>query len=144
MTTNTVQIRGSQYAVPRMQYYDILNFANAMVVDYQNYQNILINFSQKSGVSPELSATAREIEARGNEVLEEMKALKGMALEKRYIEAQIELHLKTLDTIDQLFLPNVYNQELRNLINGLRPTVQNRLEWAFRIQKAYGGIARAL
>lgn len=137
LMTDQAQIQGSQFAYPRIQYFDLKNFANTMVVDYQNYEKTIMDFAQRTGIAPQESLAADEIKARAKVVLAELYELSGQALEKKYIEAQVELHQKTLGTIDQIFLPSASNIELRNLINTIRPAVQNKLEWALRIQINY-------
>ncbi len=137
LTTDEAQIKGSQYANPLITYFDLKNFANVMIADYQNYQNSIIDFSYRSGISPERSEIAAQIEARGKQILDELSKLSGRDLEKRYIAAQLELHVRTLESIDKVFLPNVQNLELRNLVSTIRPAIQNKLDWALRIKGEY-------
>lgn len=137
LATDEVQIEGSTYAVPRIAYFDLKNFANAMVVDYQNYRNIMLDWCKRYDVIPEESDESRAVLKRGQEAIEELKRLVGRDFEKRYTDYQIELHVRTIDTIDKVFLPNVENRELRKLILQIRPVIQGRWDWIVRIRATY-------
>lgn len=141
LTTDQAQIQGSEWAYPRIEYFDLKNFASAMIVDYENYKSTVLNFSQRTGITPEVSQIAAEIDARGKKVIAEMMKLSGRAMEKRYIDAQVELHERTLGTIDHVFMVHAKHPELRNLVSAIRPAIAGRMEWALRIQYQYSQLS---
>lgn len=137
IATDNVQIEGSRYSYPLIEYVDLKNFANFMIIDYENYKQTILDVAQRQQIPIEDSEFARDVLARGQVALKELKKLQGRDLEKRYAEYEIELHEKTITTIDKVFLPNVENQELEKLIGNLRPIVMGRLDWAKRIRGMY-------
>lgn len=137
LTTYDAQISGSNYAYPLIYYWDLKNFAHAMTVDYQNYKNTVLDFARRHDITPEESSISKEIAVRGQVALEELSKLQGRKLEHKYLDYQLELHLKTIHSIDDVFLPNVQNRELADLIYKIRPVIVGRLDWAKRIKQVY-------
>jgi putative membrane protein len=89
-------------------------------------------------VKPEDSDTARGLKAAAKERMGKLKALKGAAFDKQYVDDEVAYHEQVLGAIDKVLIPNAQNAELKDLITKVRPAIQAHLDHAKMIQASLG------
>jgi predicted outer membrane protein len=62
-----------------------------------------------------------------------LDGLTGAELDRAFLEMAVEDHQKTLERIDTELLPAVQSPELKQLMEGMLPTVQHHLDEAKRL-----------
>jgi putative membrane protein len=92
----------------------------------------------KLKVKPEDNPTSQSLKKGGEDNLKNLKALKGAAFDKAYIDHEVAYHEQVLDAIDKVLIPNAKNAELKDLIVKVRPAFVGHLEHAKKIQASLG------
>jgi putative membrane protein len=90
--------------------------------------------AKKLKVKPADSDTSKSLKAGAAENLKNLKALKGAAFDKAYVDHEVAYHQQVLDAIDQVLIPNAKNAELKDLIVKVRPAIAAHLDHAKMIQ----------
>jgi putative membrane protein len=78
--------------------------------------------------------TGQALAKGGADNLMNLKALKGTALDKAYVDHQVAYHEQVIEAIDKTLIPNAQNPELQSLLVTVRPAFVAPLEHARRIQ----------
>jgi putative membrane protein len=72
----------------------------------------------------------------GKANIAKLKGLKGDAFDKAYIDNEVTYHQAVLDAIDKTLIPNAKNDQLKDLLQKVRPAIDAHLQHAKQIQSA--------
>ena len=73
---------------------------------------------------------ARALKSGGETNVANLKALKGAAFDKAYIDQEVTYHEQVLDTMDKTLIPGASNEELKALLVKARASFVSHLEHA--------------
>ena len=135
VTANQVDIDAGKYAQSKSTNQEVKKFAEQMVMDHTFVNKSATDLVGKLKVTPEASDMSDELKSDGQTALLKMKKLTGKQFDKAYIDNEVTYHQEVLGHIDQVLLPSADNQELRDLIVKVRPSIASHLDHAKRIQK---------
>ncbi len=135
---NGIEIAAGEIAADKATNADVKQFARDMVTEHQRMQAQADSLAVQLNVTP--SATAPDSLA---EALEEARnQLTGQAagaeFDRMYMEMQVEAHQNTLDLLNQASA-STQNAEVRALVQGAIPAVQQHLDRARQIVAGLGG-----
>lgn len=134
VTANQVDIDAGKLAETMGHEKDVKAFGKQMVTDHTGVNKQAVALVTKLKVKPEDNATSQSLQKEGDENLKALKALKGAAFDKAYVEHEVTYHQQVIDAIDKTLIPNAQNAELKALLVAVRPAFVGHLEHAKKMQ----------
>jgi putative membrane protein len=139
VAANAVDSAGGEMAQQKGTHARVKEFAQRMVTDHGGVNKQAVALVQRLGVTPEESATSRQLTQGGEQARQQLSGLSGAAFDRGYIDNEVEYHQTVLQAIDATLIPNAQNAELKALLQQVRPAVQAHLEMARAIQTELQG-----
>ena len=138
VTANTIDVETAQLAESRTTTSEVLNFAQTMVTDHTAVNEQASALVQRLGVTPEENAVSRSLQTDAAAARRELEGLSGEAFDRAYVEREVAYHQAVLDALDQTLIPGASNEELRGLLQQVRPAIATHLEHARSLQPSLG------
>ena len=134
VTANQVDIDAGKLAESQGSSAEVKAFGKQMVTDHTGVNKQAADLVTKLKVKPEDNATSQSLKSAGEKNVAKLKALKGAAFDKAYIEHEVAYHQQVLDALDKTLIPNASNAELKALLVKVRPAFVAHMEHAKKIQ----------
>ena len=134
VTANQVDIEAGKLAESQGSSAEVKAFGKQMVTDHTGVNKQASALVTKLKVKPEDNPTSKSLKADGEKNLAKLKALKGAAFDKAYVDNEVTYHQQVLDALDKTLIPNASNAELKELLVKVRPAFVAHLEHAKKIQ----------
>jgi putative membrane protein len=138
VTANQVDIDAGNLAKDTSTNAEVKKFAQQMVTDHTGVNKQAVDLVTKLKVTPEDNPTAQSLKTGGEKNVANLKTLSGAALDKAYIDHEVEYHQAVLDAVDKTLIPNAKNAELKALLVKVRPAFVAHLEHAKHVQASLG------
>ena len=136
VTANQVDIDAGKLAETKGSNAEIKAFGKQMVTDHTGVNKQATALVTKLKVKTEDNPTAQSLKQGGADNLKALKALKGAAFDKAYIDHEVAYHQQVLDAVDKVLIPNAQNAELKALLVKVRPAFVAHLEHAKHVQES--------
>ena len=133
LTANHAEVEMSK-VLEKSKNADVKKFAQKMVADHSAVHKETEALAKKLKMKTEESEQSKSIKTKVKENLVTLKKLKGAEQDKAYIDGSALAHQEMLDTIDKTLLPSVKHEELKALLDKVRPAVASHLEEVKKIQ----------
>jgi len=136
LASNYTDISYARLAPARAERADVRQFAQRMLADHTGVNKLLTNLLDKLDLAPSdniISLDMRDESSQNRDVLRE---LSGYAFDSTYIENEVRYHNRFLAEIDQILAPKARNDELRSLVENVRPAVAAHLAHAVQLRAA--------
>jgi len=130
VAANQVDIDAGKFATGKSSNAEVKKFAETMVTDHSAVNKSAGDLVTKLKVSPEENDTSRSLKAGGEKNIAALRALKGKAFDKAYVDHEVAYHEQVLQAVDTVLIPNAQNAELKALLVKVRPTFVAHLEHA--------------
>jgi putative membrane protein len=134
VTANQVDVDAGKLAAERGSRADVKAFGQLMVTDHMGVNKAAVDLAGKLKVTPQDNPTSQALKAGGDKNLAALKALKGPAFDKAYVDHEVAYHQAVLDAVDKTLIPGAQNAELKALITKVRPAFVAHLEHAKQLQ----------
>lgn len=134
VTADQVDIDASKLAVSKSTNPEVKKFAQTMVTDHSGVNKQAMALVTKLKVTPADSDTAKSLYDGGKSNVTALKALKGKAFDKAYIDHEVVYHTAVIEAIDKTLIPSAKNEELKALLVKVRPAFVAHLEHAKMVQ----------
>jgi len=138
VTANQVDIDAGKLATTQASNPEVKKFAQLMVTDHTGVNKQAVDLATKLGVKPESNPTSELLKKGGEDNVAKLKAMKGKAFDKAYVDHEVDYHQQVLDAIDKTLIPSAKNAELKGLIEKVRPAIAAHLEHAKHLQMKMG------
>jgi putative membrane protein len=138
VTANNVDIEAGKLAETQGKSAEVKAFGKQMVTDHSGVNKQATALVHKLKVKPEDNPTSESLKSGGKDNLTKLKSLKGADFDKAYIDHEVAYHDQVIDAIDKTLLPNAKNEELKALIEKVRPTIVAHRDHAKQIQSTLG------
>lgn len=138
VTANQVDVDAGKLAASTSKNADVKKFAQLMVTDHNAVNQQAVDLVTRLKVTPEDNDTSRSLKAGGDKNVAALKALKGAAFDKAYVDHEVAYHQAVLDAVDNTLIPNAKNAELKALLVKVRPAFVAHLEHAKHIASSLG------
>jgi len=138
VTANQVDIDAGKLAEKQANSPDVKAFGKQMVTDHGAVNKQAVALVPKLKVKPEDNATSQSLKSGGDANVKKLKALKGAAFDKAYVDQEVAYHQAVLDAVDKVLIPNAQNAELKALITKVRPAIDGHLQHAKMMQASLG------
>src|SRR5262245_742366 len=121
VTANQVDIDAGKLASSTSTNPEVKKFGQQMVTDHTGVNKQASDLVTKLKVTPQPNATSDSLKDGGAKNVAALKALKGPAFDKAYIDHEVAYHQQVLDALDKTLIPNAKNDELKALLVKVRP-----------------------
>ena len=114
-TADNIDIRYAHLALAISQNPAIHEFARTMIRDHTAVNEQALALLQKLGADPQDNFLSQSLEQGAAEIINEMSALRGSDFDKRYAENELAYHKAVNDLVENAFIPNIENGEVKAL-----------------------------
>lgn len=140
VTANTIDVEAGRMAESRTTTQEVLDFAATMIADHTAVNAQASALAQRLGVTPEDNEMSRSLQAGAAAARRELEGLSGEAFDRAYVEREVAYHQAVLDALDQTLIPGASNEELRGLLQQVRPAIAAHLEHARSLKASLGDV----
>ena len=130
VTANQVDIDAGRVAESTSTHADVKAFGQQMVTAHSAVNKSATELATKLKLTPKDNATSQSLKTGGEKNVARLKALKGAAFDKAYVDHEVTYHQQVLDALDKTLIPNAKNAELKKLLESVRPAFVAHLEHA--------------
>jgi len=134
VTANQVDIDAGKLAESMGSSAEVKQFGKDMVRDHTGVNKSAVDLVTKLKVTPEDNPTAMSLKKGGMDNVDSLKALKGNAFDKAYIDHEVAYHEQVLEAMDKTLIPGATNDELKALLVKVRPAFASHLAHAKMLQ----------
>jgi putative membrane protein len=134
VAANQVDIDAGKVAAEKASNAEVKKFAQTMVTDHTAVNKSAVELVTKLKVSPEENDTSRALKTGGEKNIAALRALKGKAFNKAYVDHEVTYHEQVLQALDTVLIPNARNAELKALLVKVRPAFVEHLNHARHLQ----------
>jgi putative membrane protein len=134
VTANQVDVDAGKLATSTSKNPEVKKFAQLMVTDHTGVNKQAVALVTKLEVTPQDNDTSQSLKAGGEKNVAALKALKGAAFDKAYVDHEVAYHQAVLDAVDKTLIPNAKNDELKALLVKVRPAFVTHLAHAKHVQ----------
>lgn len=139
VTVNTLEIAEAELAQQQAENAEVRQFAEQLVQEHTRANEQLRQaLGGGTTVDQEQSQQAQQLRQEATQSLERMRGLSGAEFDRAFIQHQIEMHQRVLDTLDRTGMTGATQDGMRPLIQELRTTLQSHLQRAQQIQQQLG------
>ncbi|MBL1277469.1 MAG: DUF4142 domain-containing protein [Ectothiorhodospiraceae bacterium] len=114
-TADNIDIRYAHLALAISTNPDIHDFARSMIRDHTAVNDRALALLKKLKVSPMDNYLSKQLIQRSHQLINEMRQLKGAEFDKRYANNELSYHKAVNDLVENSFIPNIENAEVKEL-----------------------------
>ncbi|MDB5913625.1 MAG: hypothetical protein JWP22_2300 [Ramlibacter sp.] len=134
VTANQVDVDAGKLAQKKGSTEEVRKFGSQMVTDHNAVNKQAGELVKKLKVTPEANDTSASLKKGGDANIARLTKLSGKEFDKAYVENEVSYHQAVIDAVDKTLLPSAKNEELKALIQKVRPTLVQHLEHARHLQ----------
>lgn len=138
VTANQIDIDLASLAEERSSDEAVLGFARTMITDHTAVNERAAALAGRLGVTPEDNAVSRALLTGAEEARAQLSALEGPAFDRAYLAREVAYHQAVMDALDETLIPGAENEELRALLEQVRPAIAAHLQHATVIHESDG------
>ena len=94
---------------------DVREFANTMIRDHEAVNEQALALLKKLNAQPQDNFLSQSLQENAATIIDELTALRGSAFDKRYAENELAYHKAVNELVEDTFIPNIENEEVRDL-----------------------------
>lgn len=114
-TADNIDIRYAHLALAISDNPEVRAFAETMIRDHEAVNAQALALLEKLQAQPQNNFLSRQLTANSIERINEMSALRGTAFDQRYAENELAYHQAVNDLVENTFIPNIDNAEVKVL-----------------------------
>ena len=114
-TADNIDIRYAHLALAISNNPDIHAFANTMIRDHNAVNEQALALLKKLNVQAKDNFLSQSLQAGSEDIIDELSKLRGAAFDKRYAENELAYHKAVNDLVENTFIPNIENAEVKAL-----------------------------
>lgn len=130
---NVAEVDQARTAVGKVQNEDVKKFAETMIAHHGKTVKDVDELNTKLGYQQTDSQLATELGVKATQVEQKLSQTNDGSIDRLYIMNQIDEHRLVLDTIDSRLVPAARRDEVKDLLQTMRPVVADHLQMAQRI-----------
>jgi putative membrane protein len=138
-TANQIDISQAKLALKKTSNPQVKEFANQMISDHTNLEKSVNDLAKKLGVTPEDSATSKQLKQQAADETKKLRSLHGKAFDKEYASHEVAYHQAVIDAAKNTLIPNAKNAELKSALEGAAPVLQGHMEHAQQLEQSLAG-----
>lgn len=139
VAANQVDVDAGQLALRKSTNPEVKQLAERMVTDHNAVNKAAIELVTKLKVTPEETATSKQLTASGAATRAKLEALDGVAFDRAYVDNEVAYHEAVIGVLDGQLIPSATNAELKDALVGVKPAFDAHLQHAKQLQAALAG-----
>lgn len=137
VVANQIDISYAEIAIEKSTNKEIKEFATLMMTDHKAVIGQAVALVKKLGVTPQDNAVSQSLLASSETTKKELKAKKGKAFDKAYIDNEVAYHKAVISAVKDLLIPQSKNAELKSLLQAVLPALESHLAHAEMVQHKF-------
>ena len=114
-TADNIDIRYAHLALAISDNAEVHQFAKTMIRDHEAVNAQALALLDKLKASPKNNFLSKQLVANSRKLVDEMSALRGAAFDRRYAQNELDYHRAVNGLVENAFIPNIENAEVRAL-----------------------------
>ena len=114
-TADNIDIRYAHLALAISDNPRVREFANTMIRDHTAVNELALALLKKLGVQAQDNFLSRQLSTNSVALIDEMSKLRGAAFDRRYAENELGYHKAVNELVENTFIPNIENAEVKAL-----------------------------
>lgn len=114
-TADNIDIRYAHLALALSENPAILEFAQTMIRDHEAVNEQALALLAKLGVNAQDNFLSQSLNTGAEELINEMSQLRGAEFDRRYAENELAYHKAVNNLVENVFIPNIDNAEVKAL-----------------------------
>ncbi len=114
-TADNIDIRYAYLALALSQDPNVQEFARTMIRDHTAVNEQALALLKKLGAQPKDNFLSVSLQEGANNLIDEMSQLRGKAFDTRYSQNELAYHRAVNDLVENSFIPNIENAEVKAL-----------------------------
>lgn len=112
---DNIDIRYAHLALAISQNPEVRAFAQTMIRDHTAVNEQALALLAKLKAEPQENFLSTALQQNAEKLIDEMSQLRGQAFDKRYAENELAYHKAVNDLVENSFIPNIDNAEVKAL-----------------------------
>ena len=112
---DNIDIRYAHLALGISENPEVREFANTMIRDHSAVNEQALALLEKLGAQPQDNFLSQTLTANSIKLVDEMAGLRGAEFDKRYAANELAYHKAVNDLVENAFIPNIENAEVKAL-----------------------------
>ena len=112
---DNIDIRYAHLALAISQNEAVREFANTMISDHEAVNAQALALLAKLDAQPQDNFLSQQLQVGAEELINEMSQLRGAAFDMRYAENELGYHKAVNNLVENAFIPNIENGEVKAL-----------------------------
>ena len=114
-TADNIDIRYAHLALAISTNPDIREFAENMINDHTAVNEQALELLEKLNAEPQDNFLSQQLIENSEKLIDEMSKLRGLEFDRRYAENELAYHKAVNDLVENAFIPNIENAEVKAL-----------------------------
>ncbi len=114
-TADNIDIRYANIALKRSSNPDIHAFANTMIRDHTTVNELALALLDKLGASAQDNFLSQKLNADSEQIAAKLESLSGKDFDLYYASNELAYHKAVNDLVENAFIPNIENSEVKEL-----------------------------
>ena len=114
-TADSIDIRYAHLALAISDNAEVRAFAETMIRDHDAVNAQALALVERLGVAPQDNFLSQQLNDGADRLIDEMSQLRGTAFDRRYASNELAYHQAVNDLIEETFIPNIENADVRDL-----------------------------
>ena len=137
VVANQIDIDFGKIAREKSKNAEVLKFAQTMINDHQAVIDQAVALVTKLKVTPQDNAVSKKLLADAEHTKAMLRAQKGDAFNKAYIDNEVAYHKAVIGAVEGLLIPEAENGALKQLLQDVVPALKAHQEHAEMTQKLF-------
>lgn len=112
---DNIDIRYAHLALAISQNAEVREFANTMIRDHEAVNEQALALLKKLDAQPQDNFLSKTLQINAEKLIDEMSKLRGIEFDKRYAANELAYHKAVNDLVENAFIPNIENAEVKAL-----------------------------
>lgn len=112
---DNIDIRYAHLALAISQNAEVREFANTMIRDHEAVNEQALALLKKLDAQPQDNFLSKTLQINAEKLIDEMSKLRGIEFDKRYAVNELAYHRAVNDLVENAFIPNIENAEVKAL-----------------------------
>jgi len=112
---DNIDIRYAHLALAISDNPAIREFAETMIRDHEAVNEQALALLAKLNAQPQDNFLSQSLQVNAEKLIDEMSQLRGPAFDRRYAENELAYHKAVNDLVENAFIPNIENGEVKTL-----------------------------
>lgn len=127
VVANQIDVDYAHLAMDSSKNPEVREFANTMIADHNAIIKQAVALVTKLGVVPQDNDMSKSLLKQAKETTKKLKAAKGKAFDKAYIDNEVAYHKAVIDAVKTVLIPQSQNAELKALLETALPILETHL-----------------